>query len=224
MAFRLDLHIHTCQSGDNDSDPEEVVAHAIAQGLDGIVFTEHSSFEASEYAEGFKEKYASRLLILRGVEFSAAEGHILIYGVDTDRLSMWGAPVQELIRAVTEEGGVAVPSHPFRGPIGMGDLLHKLEGITALEGYNGCNLHAMNVKAVDVALELGLPFIGGSDAHAPREVGKCYTEFEGRVTEENFLDRLREGRYHGVDQRKISTRIWMPGGSAGGAKNSEVDG
>lgn len=214
MGFRLDLHIHTYESGDNDSDPQEVVAHAIDQGLHGIAFTEHSSFEASDYAGVLREKYSSSLLILRGVEFSATEGHVLVYGVNTDRLSLWGAPVQELISAVTKEGGVIVPAHPFRGGSGMGGLLHKLSGITAVEGYNGCNLHAMNVKALEAAHELGLPYIGGSDAHSPQEVGKCYTEFEDVVTEENFLDSLREGRFHGVDQRKISTRIWMPGDHA----------
>ena len=56
MGFRLDLHIHSYESGDNDSDPQEVVEHAIAQGLDGIAFTEHSFFEASDYAEVLREK------------------------------------------------------------------------------------------------------------------------------------------------------------------------
>lgn len=214
MAFSIDLHIHTVESGDSDADPEEVVARAIERGLHGIVFTEHSSYEASDYAEALKEKYSSRLLILRGVEFSAAEGHVLVYGVNTDRLSLWGAPARELISAVTKEGGVVIPSHPFRVTSCIGGILHSLSGITALEGYNGCNLHAMNVAALEAARELGLPVTGGSDAHSPSEVGKCHTVFEEHVTEDNFLDRLREGRYHGVDLRKISKRLWMPGSSA----------
>ena len=41
MKFKIDLHIHTRESGDNDSDPEEVVVNAIEAGLDGIAFTEH---------------------------------------------------------------------------------------------------------------------------------------------------------------------------------------
>lgn len=54
------------------------------------------------------------------------------------------------------------------------------------------------------ARELNLPFTGGSDAHAPEEVGLCYTMFSDRVSYDNFLDLLRKGEYHGVDARKIS--------------------
>ncbi len=209
-GFRLDLHIHTFESGDNDANPEEVASEAIAKGLDGIAFTEHSSYEASEFAERLKEKYSPLLTILRGVEFSAREGHVLVFGVDTDKLSIWGAPVEDLLAAVKEQGGVAIPAHPFRGGSGIGNLFEHINGFTAVEGYNGCNLHAMNVEAVSRAEALGLPVTGGSDAHAPNEVGKCYTEFEAPVTEENFLDLLRGGRYRGVDERIINRSIWMP--------------
>ena len=209
MAFSIDLHIHTVESGDSDADPEEVVAHAIERGLHGIAFTEHSSFEASEYAEGLKQKYSGRLLILRGVEFSAAEGHILVYGVNTDRLEMWGAPASELSRAVAKEGGVLVPSHPYRKGSGIGDLVGSTPGVTALEGYNGMNMHGMNVQALEAAKRLGLPVTGGSDAHRPKEVGNCYTEFADPVTGDNFLDRLRQGRYQAKDIRKISRHVWF---------------
>ncbi len=210
MGFKLDLHIHTFESGDNDAEPEEVASEALARGLNGIAFTEHSYYEASEFAERLKEKYSPLLTILRGVEFSAREGHVLVFGVNTDNLSLWGAPVEDLLRAVKEHGGVAIPAHPFRGGSGIGRLLDCANGFTAVEGYNGCNLHAMNVEAVSRAEALGLPVTGGSDAHAANEVGKCYTEFERHVTGENFLDLLRGGRYRGVDERNISRSTWMP--------------
>lgn len=207
-VYRIDLHIHSHLSGDNQSDPEECVARAIERGLQGIVFTEHYSYEVSEPVERLKEKYRGTLLILRGVEFSALEGHCLVYGVNTDLLSMKYAPADALTRVVNSEGGAVVPSHPYRGVNSLGDRVLSLRGIAAIEGYNGCNSHAFNLRAVETAQNMRIPFTGGSDAHAPEEVGSCYTAFPEQVTEENFIALLRAGNYRAEDTRKIS-RGWF---------------
>jgi len=209
MSFTIDLHVHTLNSGDNTADPEETVERAIERGLDGIAITEHYSYAASEHVEGLREKFAGRIALFRGVEFSAAEGHCLIFGVDTDTLAMKYAPIRDVIRKVNEAGGVVIPSHPFRGVNSAGDLLLDLGGIAGLEGCNGANMHAMNVKAIELAQRLELPFTGGSDAHAPFEVGSCYTEFDGPVSKDSLVDRLREGRFRGIDVRKISRAILL---------------
>ena len=204
MKFRIDLHVHSKYSGDTGSDPEETVDHAISLDLYGIVFTEHYSYAASEHAEGLKEKYKDRILILRGVEFSTEEGHCLIFGVDTDRLALRYAPVEDVVKMVNAQGGVVVPSHPYRRGNSLGDRIHELNGITALEGYNGNNMHSFNVRAIEAARVLDLPFTGGSDAHEAREAGSCYTEFNDKVTSDNFIDLLKKGNYKGVDTRKVS--------------------
>jgi len=54
---------------------------------------------------------------------------------------------------------------------------------------------------------LKLPYTGGSDAHALKEVGSCFTEFTDRVTYDNFIDLLKRGGYQGVDKRKISRML-----------------
>jgi len=207
MPCYIDLHVHSAFSGDNPTDPEEVVMKAIERRLDGIVFTEHYYYGASESVELLREKYGSRIMLFRGVEFSAAEGHCLVYGVNTDRLSIKYAPIADLIRIVNENDGVSIPSHPFRGVNSIGDMIRNLNGLCAIEGYNGCNMHSFNQKAVDTAQALSLPFTGGSDAHAAGEVGSCYTEFFDIVTYDNFIALLQQGRYRGIDTRKIS-RMW----------------
>ena len=204
MKFRIDLHVHSKYSGDTDAEPEEEIIRAISLGLQGIVFTEHYSYAASEHAEGLKEKYHDSILVLRGVEFSAAEGHCLIFGVDTDKLSIKYAPVRDLVSIVTLHGGVVIPSHPYRGGNSLGDRIHGLEGIAAVEGCNGCNMHAFNARAIEAAAAMNLPYTGGSDAHAADEVGSCYTEFEDEVTSDNFVGLLKRGNYKGVDTRKVS--------------------
>jgi len=199
--------VHSKYSGDTDADPEEAIVCAIERGLNGIAFTEHYYYGASEPVEILKEKYGDRILILRGVEFSANEGHCLIFGVDTDALSMKYAPAKEVVRIVNGAGGVVIPSHPFRSVNSFGDLVRKVGGLCALEGFNGCNMHAFNARAIETAEQLKLPFTGGSDAHAPQEVGSCFTEFDDAVTAGNVIDLLRAGKYRGVDKRKISKKL-----------------
>ena len=206
--FRIDLHVHSKYSGDTDSDPEEAVLRAISRGLQGIAFTEHYYYSASEYVGGLREKYGESILILRGVEFSAAEGHCLIFGVDTDGLAIKYAPVSDIVREVTRHGGIVIPSHPYRGGNSLGERIRDLAGLSAVEGCYGCNMHALNVRAIEAAGALGLPFTGGSDAHLSEEVGSCYTEFDNVVTSDNFIELLRRGAYRGIDARKVSRWIF----------------
>ena len=206
MKSLVDLHVHSKFSGDTDAEPEELVIQAIKLSIDGLAFTEHYSYEASETVELLKERYNGKIRLFRGVEFSAVEGHCLIFGVNTDKLLIGYAPVEDVIRIVNEKGGVVIPSHPYRKGNSLGDVIERARGICALEGYNGCNMPAYNEKAIKAAKALNLPYTGGSDAHLPLEVGQCYTEFEDTVTEENFLHLLKAGYYHGVDKRKLKAR------------------
>lgn len=204
MKFLVDLHVHTRFSGDSSLDPEEALIQGIKKSLNAIAFTEHYFYEASEPVERLREAYSGRIRIFRGVEFSALEGHCLIFGVNTDRLGLDDAPLADIVRVVNEKGGVVIPSHPYRRGHGMGDVVKEVAGLCAIEGYNGYNMHAYNAKAVSAAEALGLPYTGGSDAHAPEEVGACYTEFDGSADNGELVGMLRRGHYRGVDTRRVS--------------------
>lgn len=193
--------MHSKYSGDNDSEPEESILRAIELKLDGIAFTEHYSYEASEPVERLREKYKDAIRIFRGVEFSSPDGHCLIFGVNTDLLSLSQTPVNELVRMVNDSGGGVIPSHPYRVGNSLGDVILRVKGICAVEGYNGSNMHAYNVRAIQAAGSLSLPHTGGSDAHAPKEVGMCYTEFGDKVLNEDLVFLLKKGNYRGVDAR-----------------------
>jgi predicted metal-dependent phosphoesterase TrpH len=207
VSFRIDLHVHSLLSGDNLADPEECIVQAIEFGLQGLAFTEHYSYGVSEPLERLTERYRDRILVVRAVEFSAAEGHCLVFGVDTDRLCIQYAPAEELVRAVGRAGGVVIPSHPYRAGSGLGDRILALPGFAAVEGHNGCNHHLFNQRAIEAAQRLRLPVTGGSDAHRAIEVGSCYTVFPEKVTAKNLVTQLKTGRYEAVDTRKVS-RGW----------------
>ncbi len=204
MKYNVDIHVHSWASGDSEADPEESILQAIKIRLHGIAFTEHYSYESSEPVEMLRERYKNEILVFRGVEFSAAEGHCLIFGVNTDKFLSKHMSITEILSVVNQYGGVVIPSHPFRGINSLGDTIRGINGICAIEGHNGYNLHSFNMKAVQAATALRLPFTGGSDAHDSHDVGLCYTEFSDRMTQDNFIDLLKAGNYRGVDARIIS--------------------
>lgn len=196
------MHNHSSNSLDSVADAEDSILAAIGAGLDGIVFTEHDSYEASGHVGPLREKYRGRLLIFRGAEYSAEEGHLLLFGIRDDSFRKYGhhAPARDIIRVVTEAGGVVAVPHAFREWLLMkADITELVQwGITAIESCNGHTSHGDNDKALRAAVALGLPTTGGSDSHNHIEVGTCYTEFFERVTEENFIEVLRRGRYRGA--------------------------
>jgi len=101
--MRVDLHIHTTAS-DSCWTPDQVVAGALAQGIDLIAVSDHDSVESVLVAEDLVKQAGVRFL--RSAEVSTSlDGrlfHVLAYGADvTDRvfLEMMAANVHELRRS-----------------------------------------------------------------------------------------------------------------------------
>ena len=200
--FRIDMHIHTVLGGDALIRPEEVVPRARQAGLDAVCITEHHSFDLSAPFEAIAEE--TGFPILRGFEYSAMEGHLLIYGVRAGKGDILpGLPIQDVIDWVNSRGGVAVPAHPFqKGIVGkaLGSRLFSLENLVAVESLNGSLTPADNEKARAATEEMGLWGIGGSDAHGIHVLGRTCTLFPGPVrTMADLVEALKAGGYRPVD-------------------------
>ena len=74
--YRGDLHAHTHYS-DGALSPDELVAVAVAEGLDFFALTDHNSVDGC--ANFTPQK---KVLIIPGVEATLDEGHFNIFGVD----------------------------------------------------------------------------------------------------------------------------------------------
>ena len=198
----IDTHCHTKYSYDNWLEPLALIRRAKALGLDGVVITEHYSYEASAPVEAIARDEG--LLLLRGVEISTDRGHLLAYGVEDDSWNIWGQdnwlPMAAVIERVVELGGICVPAHPFR-EVGVCCLLEGLldvTGIDAVETHNGNNQEADNELAICAAVHMALPGLGGSDCHKVAAVGRCATEFLQPVTDmASFIDAIRLGACRG---------------------------
>ncbi|MHA1211308.1 MAG: PHP domain-containing protein [Candidatus Heimdallarchaeota archaeon] len=178
---KIDMHVHTNYSDGVDS-PEEIIRQAEKMGLDGIAIVDHDTFGGLH--EAFEIE--TDLIIIPGIEVSTCKGHILGYGISDGEIEI-GLTTKETVDIIHRMGGIAVPAHPFdRIRLGIKKEVYNLN-IDALEVINGCiTLNRFNKKAMEVAIELDLPMIGGSDGHSTEEIGNAWTDF---LTEpENWQD------------------------------------
>lgn len=207
MTTKIDLHTHT-KGSDGIGTPEQIVKYAVEAGLDGICLTDHHLTYTPESLEVAKACREAGLLVIHGCEYSTAQGHLLIYGVNVEDLELGLYPdMQEVIHDVNYRGGACIPAHPYKGyRRKLEDAVLELYDIPAIEVANGqCTFQCpdKNTKAVKAAQEMQTYGTGGSDAHNPRHIGLTYTEFQGVITcEREFLTALKCGEFRAVTARK----------------------
>ncbi|MBN2026670.1 MAG: PHP domain-containing protein [Actinobacteria bacterium] len=193
----VDLHVHTNHSSFcSQLSPGELLVRAKMIGLDAVAVTEHSVYSGAHItcemglAEGFR--------VFKGVEVYTTGGDMLVFGTEVEVCP--DMEFEELLQAVREVGGVIVAAHPTRGYWGH----HRkykgfpprevLERVDAIETLNGGCSYQENVQATRLATELGLPQVGGSDAHSVSQVGRCVTVFPRPIQGDDELARfIREG-------------------------------
>jgi predicted metal-dependent phosphoesterase TrpH len=206
----IDLHVHTRLSADSNVSPEEYLEAIVSQAtpLDAICFTEHRLFPTDPAIDAIYDELSERfgVRIFKGIEADTDHGHLLIFGVTRQLQRRFDLDARmhragHLIEAVHEEGGIAIPSHPFRES-GYGTRLDALlaqlgSALNAIEAVNGQNSHAQNMAALAAAEKLGLTAVAGSDAHFTGSDWflTCATELERAVeTVEELCVELRAGR------------------------------
>lgn len=181
--------------GDSTIRPEALVARARLAGLDAVCITEHHSYDLSAPFEPIagKENYT----IFRGLEYRAAEGHLLIYGVRAGKGDLLpGLPMQQIVDWVNRRGGAAVAAHPYQTALigrALGDRVLQITGLAAVETLNGSLVPTDNRRAREASRRMGLPGTGGSDAHGIQALGSAFTCFPAPINSEAELVRALKG-------------------------------
>lgn len=113
------VHVHHAPSHDSAAPFEEVLRGAQQAALDFVVLTEHAPEDAQSgplpawERRGLVELPDGRpLLVLVGVEFATADGHLLALDVP-ELVPASGRPARDVIADVHSLGGFAVVPHPF---------------------------------------------------------------------------------------------------------------
>ena len=165
---------------------------ASLRGLDGLATTNH------DYYTHFEDR--NDVAVIPGIEITTPDGPVLVVGPDPPVQTEQGALTPaEAVDLAHDRDCAAILAHPFRDST----VRDADAGFDAVE-VNG--KHPRTSEWVrELAADLDLPVVGGSDAHYPVEVGRAHTEIEAdELTPESVVEAIRDGR---VD---ASVDDWLP--------------
>ncbi len=202
MSYRFDLHVHSAHSSDARGSILELAEMAASKGLHGFCITDHDTIGGHQQIQEAAE--ATGLLIVPGIEVTAAEGHILAIGCRHPIQK--GMGLEETSAFIKQHGGVAVPAHPLRflsgiGPLALADAA-AAGHIRAAEGFNARERPLVQDNTMRAIHGHGLAATGGSDAHWIRDIGNAYTVFDDMPNDVGAL------------VRRIQDGLCEPGGAS----------
>lgn len=213
-TVRVDMHSHTCYSGDAVTTLDELAERVESTAVDVLCITDHHSIRGA--LEAIERDIACRVVVGEEVKTRAGE----VIGLFLTERIPHGLEPEDTIARIRGQGGIVYVPHPFdpvrhalREPV-----LRRLSrdgGIDALEVFNAkVSLDHLNRLAADLADDTGLPGGAGSDAHDPAALGAAYVEMPDFDGPADFLSRLPEGRVvgHRFDRARGFTPRVIPSG------------
>lgn len=172
LRLKIDLHVHTVYS-DGSGTVSEVLETAKDKGLDGLAITDHETLEGYFEARAFDYD----LLVLPGFEVETDAGHVLVLCLERLPPMVGKVGYEDLIQWVNGLEGVTILAHPAAGRFRLERWMGSKPD--AIEVFNASYPSEYFVRrSLKLAERLGLPAVGGSDAHHPQMVGDAYTVVE----------------------------------------------
>lgn len=131
------------------------------------------------------------MLIIPGIEVSSLEGHII--GLNIQETVPKNLTAEETVERIHSLGGLAIACHPkapFKSSLGW-----KANWIDAVEVVNASAFpfKRSTRQALEIAKNLGVPHVGGSDAHYAPEIGLAYTLVDAELDCEEVVKAISKG-------------------------------
>jgi predicted metal-dependent phosphoesterase TrpH len=187
--IQADLHIHTKHSSDSSINPKSLVDQLYShQSIKVIAITDHDTVEGYNKVRELASAY-SDILVIPGIEIGTPLGDLIVLGTDEAPPKPWN--VDNVTSFAREKDGVVIVPHPYR-EYGLGSSA-KIYAVDAIETLNGStSLHA-NKLAENLAKEMGLPSVAGSDAHNIDELWTVRNEIQASLDIDEVLKAIKKG-------------------------------
>jgi predicted metal-dependent phosphoesterase TrpH len=187
--IKADFHNHTIFSDDSQTKPKDLVEKLVAHpSIKVAAVTDHDSVRGIETVRALAKPYPD-VLIVPGVEISTPQGDIVILGTEELPPKPW--TVEAVVEFAKEKAYVSIAAHPFR-EWGLGEAA-RTSNVDAIEVLNGGSTYSANKLAHDLAMQLKLPGVAGSDSHKPSELFSVYTEVQAGMDVDEILKAVRNG-------------------------------
>ncbi|MEM2092027.1 MAG: CehA/McbA family metallohydrolase [Candidatus Bathyarchaeia archaeon] len=197
MPLKIDLHVHTCYSGDSLITPSELIAEAVRKGLDGISITDHDTVAgALKMIRMIRGGNCGRPIIIPGIEVSTRSGHIL--GINVLEPIPRGLSVEETVERIHDAGGIAIAAHPqtfFKDGVGLSPKILRF-GLDAIEVINSSLFPFYPLTRIGrrFAEHYNIPQTAGSDAHIVEAIGLSYTLVKiDDLNADSIIEAIRRG-------------------------------
>jgi predicted metal-dependent phosphoesterase TrpH len=199
MKLRADFHSHSHYSRDSVINPRTFIETCERKGVTCIAVTDHNEIEGAFVIEKLARDRGT-LKVIIGEEVKTAEGEII--GLFLKEWVPRDLSPEETVRAIHEQGGLAVVPHPydvFRRSVIRKDALERIKNdVDAIEGFNCRNILARHdVKARDLAAGVAKPVTVGTDSHSPWELGGACLDLDDFDSPQELLKALPGGRISG---------------------------
>jgi len=187
--INVDLHVHTTYSFDSSIQPKTIVEQLYAHPfIKAVAITDHNRVEGYHKVKQLASAYPD-ILIIPGVEIASVEGDLIVLGTAELPPQPW--TVENVIDFAKERQSLVIVAHPYRA-YGLGDSAKKYS-VDAIEVLNGALPTQLNRMAENLAREMGLPGVAGSDAHNINELWSVYTEVQASSDVDEVLKAIKRG-------------------------------
>lgn len=193
--YSFDVHMHTHHSYDSLLTPRNLVRTAAKVGYSAIVVTDHNTTKGGFDCVHEVKTSSLQLAVFVGSEIKTEHGDVIGLFLNEEIRSR---QYHEVIDEIRSQDGIVYLPHPFASYTHVKDM--DLSKIQVIEAYNGRNSLHQNRQALHLGKKLGIPILGGSDAHIKYEVGSVRNLTDVDITDE---DTLREVILNGQSSIRV---------------------
>ncbi len=200
--IEVDLHVHTRYSPDSTINPKTLVDQLHAHPtIRAVAITDHNTVEGYYKAKKLASSYTD-VLVIPGVEIATVDGDLNLLGVAELPPKPWN--VEDVVSFARERGGLVIVVHPYRAN-GMRSLA-KRYSVDAIEVLNGRASSRTNKLAENLAKQMNLPGVAGTDAHEIDELWTVRNEIQAPLEVNGILQAIRQGSVR-ISQARRSIRF-----------------